>query len=239
MERWKKYGLPCLEAAGLVLWADYLFYRRLIALLPLSVLAIFYVRLRVRERAKKERKLLTRQFRELLRSLEVSLRAGYAIENAFAAAERDLSETLGQEAAMTKALRRINARARLREPPENAFAAFAEESGVEDIRDFAAVLAAGRKSGGRMGELARAAATAIGDKLDVEAEIESAVASKRYEQTLMSFLPCGILLYLQLISPGFLEVLYTTALGAGVMTVCLAIYIAAVLWGRRIVDIRV
>ena len=69
--------------------------------------------------------------------------------------------------------------------------------------------------------------------------IESAVASKRYEQTLMSFLPCGILLYLQLISPGFLEVLYTTALGAGVMTVCLAIYIAAVLWGRRIVDIRV
>ena len=65
------------------------------------------------------------------------------------------------------------------------------------------------------------------------------MASKRYEQTLMSFLPCGILLYLQLISPGFLEVLYTTALGAGVMTVCLAIYIAAVLWGRRIGDIRV
>ena len=239
VNKWKKYAGPCLEAAGLVLLADVLFYRRLIAFIPVSVLAVFYVRLRLRAREEKEKKLLARQFRELLRSLEVSLRAGYAIENAFAAAERDLAETLGREAAMTGALRRINARTRLREPPENAFASFAEESGVEDIRDFSAVLSASRRTGGRMGSLARAAAVTIGDKLDVEAEIESAVAAKRYEQTLMSFLPCGILLYLQLISPGFLEVLYTTALGAAVMTVCLAIYIAAVLWGRKIVNIRV
>ena len=234
-----QYLGPSLEAAGLVILVDYLFYRRLVMLLPLSVLAIFYVRLRLRGKREKEKKLLTRQFRELLRSLEVSLRAGYSMENAFAAAERDLSETLGQDAAMTKALRMVNARARMHEPLENAFAAFAKESGVEDIRAFAAVLSASRRSGGRMASLARAAAVTIGDKLDVEAEIESAVAAKRYEQTLMSFLPCGILLYLQMISPGFLEILYTTALGAAVMTVCLAIYIAAVLWGRKIVDIRV
>ena len=239
MSAWRKYARPCLEAAGLVLLADLLFYRRVTFLIPLSLLAVFYVRLRVRSRTEKEKKLLAGQFRELLRSLEVSLKAGYAIENAFAAAERDLTETLGAEAAMTGALRQMNARVRLHEPLENAFVSFAEESGVEDIRDFAAVLSASRRTGGRMGSLARAAAVTIGDKLDVEAEIESAVAAKRYEQTLMSFLPCGILLYLQLISPGFLEILYTSALGTAVMTACLAVYIAAVLWGRKIVDIRV
>ena len=234
-----QYLGPSLEAAGLVILVDYLFYQRLFMLLPLSVLAVFYVRLRLRGKREKKKKLLARQFRELLRSLEVSLRAGYSMENAFAAAERDLSETLGQEAAMTKALRMVNARTRMHEPLENAFTAFSEESGVEDIRDFAAVLSASRRSGGRMASLARAAAVTIGDKLDVEAEIESAVAAKRYEQTLMSFLPCGILLYLQMISPGFLEILYTTSFGTAVMTACLAIYIAAVLWGRKIVDIRV
>ena len=239
MERWKEYAGPCLEAAGLVLLADYLFYRRLWMLLPLAVLGVFYVRLRVRGKRSRETKHLARQFREMLRSLEVSLRAGYAVENAFAAAERDLAETLGEEAAMTKALREVNARVRLREPLEEAFLAFAEKSGVEDIRDFAAVLAAGRRTGGRMGDLARAAAGTIGDKLDVEAEIEAAVAAKRYEQTLLSFLPCGILLYLQFISPGFLDVLYSTSLGMAVMTVCLAVYIIAILWGWKIVDIRV
>ena len=77
-----QYLGPSLEAAGLVILVDYLFYRRLVMLLPLSVLAIFYVRLRLRGKREKEKKLLTRQFRELLRSLEVSLRAGYSMENA-------------------------------------------------------------------------------------------------------------------------------------------------------------
>lgn len=235
----KEYVTASLEAFGLVLLVDYLFYRHWIALLPLSLLAVFYVRIRVRGKREKVRRRLAFEFRELLRSLEVSIRAGYALENAFAAAEKDLAGTIGTEAVMTRSVRAVNARVRLGEPLEIAFPAFAEQSGVEDIRDFAQVLAASRRTGGQVGALARAAAVTIGDKLDVEAEIEGAVAAKRYEQTLMSFLPCGILLYLQLISPGFLEVLYTSPLGTAVMTVCLAVYIAAVLWGRKITDIRV
>ena len=75
--------------------------------------------------------------------------------------------------------------------------------------------------------------------VDVGREIETALAAKRMEQTIMTAMPCGILLYMRLASPGFLDLMYTTALGIAIMTACLGAYAAAVLWSRKIVHIEV
>ena len=75
--------------------------------------------------------------------------------------------------------------------------------------------------------------------MDVEREIETSVAAKKYEQRIMSIMPGVILLYMQLTSPGFLDVLYTTAFGAVVMTACLLVYAVSLFWGRKIVEIHV
>ena len=48
-----------------------------------------------------------------------------------------------------------------------------------------------------------------------------------------------IILYLQLTSPGFLEVLYGNPFGVCAMTVCLGIYGLSYWLGKRIVDIEV
>ena len=55
----------------------------------------------------------------------------------------------------------------------------------------------------------------------------------------MSMMPAGIILYLQITSPGFLSVLYGNPFGICAMTVCVAIYGAAYWMGRKIVDIEV
>lgn len=55
----------------------------------------------------------------------------------------------------------------------------------------------------------------------------------------MSLMPAGIILYLQLTSPGFLQVLYGNAFGIFAMTVCLGIYILSYWMGKKIVDIEV
>ena len=107
------------------------------------------------------------------------------------------------------------------------------------IGNFASVFYAARKLGGNMSEVTMETAERIGERMDVEREIETSVAAKKYEQKIMSIMPGVILLYMQLTSPGFLDILYTTAFGAFVMTACLLVYAVSLFWGRQIVDIRV
>ena len=55
----------------------------------------------------------------------------------------------------------------------------------------------------------------------------------------MDLVPFGILFYVGVSSPDFLEPLYGNFLGAFVMTICLLAYIAAFLLAEKILDIRV
>ena len=79
----------------------------------------------------------------------------------------------------------------------------------------------------------------LGDKIEVKKEIEATLAAKKSEQMIMSLMPAGIILYLQLTSPGFLSVLYGNPFGICAMTICLGIYAGAYWMGRKIVDIEV
>ena len=79
----------------------------------------------------------------------------------------------------------------------------------------------------------------LGDKIDVKKEIESTLAAKKSEQMIMSFMPAGIIVYLQMTSPGFLSVLYGNPFGIAAMSICLAVYGTSYWLGRKIVDIEV
>ena len=79
----------------------------------------------------------------------------------------------------------------------------------------------------------------LGDKIDVKKEIEATLAAKKSEQMIMSIMPVGIILYLQLTSPGFLDMLYGNPFGICAMTVCMVIYGFSYWLGRKIVDIEV
>jgi len=74
---------------------------------------------------------------------------------------------------------------------------------------------------------------------NVKKEIEATLAAKKSEQMIMSLMPAGIILYLQLASPGFLDILYGNPFGICAMTVCLTVYGAAYWMGKRIVEIEV
>ena len=107
------------------------------------------------------------------------------------------------------------------------------------MKIFAAVFSTAKRSGGDMDKIIQTSARMLGDKIDVRKEIETTLSSKKAEQMIMSLMPAGIILYLQLTSPGFLEVLYGNPFGVCAMTVCLGIYGLSYWLGKRIVDIEV
>ena len=81
--------------------------------------------------------------------------------------------------------------------------------------------------------------SSIEERIQVKKEIDTILASRKMEQRIMSFIPLGIILYMQLTSPEFLGVLYGNPLGICVMTVCLLLYIAAFQWGVRLTQIDI
>lgn len=71
-----------------------------------------------------------------------------------------------------------------------------------------------------------------------EREIEVCISGKRMEQMIMSLMPGAMILYMQLTSQGFMDVLYHNVAGI-VVTVCLGIYCLSFWMGRKIVRISV
>ena len=218
---------------------SFFFYNSLWAMLVFLPPGGLFLKYRERGKAAGRRRKLLYDFREALNSLAVSIRAGYSVENAFREAARDLTSSTGENSDITREWQYMAARIRLSEPVEPLLLDFAARSGVEDIENFAAVFSAARKMGGNMGEIVRDAAESIQGRIEVEREIETSLASKRFEQKIMTAMPAGIIFYMRMGSPGFLDMMYTTLLGRLIMTACLILYGAAIWWSRKIVTIEV
>ena len=227
------------ETAALILAADYLFFLKWEALLFLLPFGLLYARIRIQAFRQLRLKKLRRDFREALRALSVNIGAGRSAENAFIETERDLRSLLGEEADMTEEAAHVSAAIRLRRPVGELLHSLAVRTGDEDIGSFASVFVSAEKSGGDLQTVLREAAETIGDKMEIAEEIESAVADKKYEQRILSLMPAAIILYMRFASPGFLDVLYTTAAGMAVMAACLGVYAGAVFWGSKITDINI
>ena len=179
------------------------------------------------------------QFRDALNSMSVAVQAGYSVENAVSACVRDLEQLYPKNEDIVAEFRYIETQQRVSVPVEELFLDLGQRCKVEDIENFASVLYTAKRSGGDLGNVIQKVARMLGDKIDVKKEIEATLAAKKSEQMIMSLMPAGIILYLQLASPGFLDILYGNPFGICAMTVCLTVYGAAYWMGKRIVEIEV
>jgi tight adherence protein B len=167
------------------------------------------------------------------------LNAGYSLEHAFGDARRDLALVYPGEAYIFSELDAIAAGLRVNIPLEELLRDFGERSGTDDICDFANVVTAAKRSGGNLIRIIQKTVRSISDKLAVEEEIKTLIASKRLEEQIMMKMPYGMIFYLRISNGEFMEVLYHNLLGICLMTVFLLLIYAADYWASRIMEISV
>ena len=229
-----------LAEGGILLGAlDYLFYESLPLLFLLLPFSILYLRMRRKEMIRNRKRLLNAHFHDALSSLNVSVNAGYSIDNAVRSCRRDLERMYGQKDDLVREFRYMEARMDVSVPIERLFLDLGKRSHLSDLEDFAAVFATARRTGGNLAGIISKTAGMLGDKLEAEREIEASLYARKMEQMIMSFMPSGIILYLKLTSPGFFSVMYGNLTGILIMSVCLGVYAAAFWLGRKIVSIEV
>ena len=228
-----------LQGLGFCVAIDILFYKTPWALLFMIPVPFVYLHWKKKQLIQERKRKLNYQFRDALNSMSVAVQAGYSVENAVSACVKDLEQLYGKHEDILEEFRYIETQQKVSVPVEELFLDFGNRCKVEDIENFAAVLYTAKRSGGDMENVLQKVARMLGDKIDVKKEIEATLAAKKWEQMIMSLMPAGIILYLRLASPGYLDVLYGNPFGVCAMTVCLGIYGTAYWMGKRIVEIEV
>ena len=217
----------------------YLFYHSVIAFVLMLGLAIPVFKEGRRTLFLRQQRLMRSRFLTAMELVTMSLRTGYAVENAFREALRELRRLYPPDDFIVVEFGNIVRGVDLNETIESLLSDLGQRSGVEDIRSFAEVFTAAKRTGGDLIAVIRNTVVSMQQKDETIQEIETELAGKQFERRIMCLSPVLILAYVSLTSPETLEVMYTTGAGAAVMTVCLVIYGAAVLWSSRIMDIRI
>lgn len=235
----KDLAVCTMLAATLAIAVAWLFYRSIwgLTVYPLLWLVVFLRR--KREGIKNQQHLLREQFKECIRVVAASMYSGYSVENAFAEAEKELLQLLGDQSDMCRELRSMNLQIRLNVPVESLMQELAGRSGVEEISGFGQVFGYAKRSGSDFSRILKDTSDRIGEKIELERELRMLVAAKQLEQRIMNVIPMGILLFVEITSPGFLQIMYTGVFGRAAMTICLLVYGGTYLLSGKIVDIKI
>jgi len=217
-----------------------IFYQRPILAGILCLAGLFFPKIRTKQIIARRKKALNTQFRDLLYALSSSMSAGRSLEMAFRDALKDLEvlypdpkTPIMQETAYI--IRCIG----MNETVEEAIGQFARRAHIEDIGNFADVIRICKRSGGNLIEVIRSTSQMISDKIETRNEIETVITAKKFKSRIMTCTPIVMVAVLSAASPDYMEPVFTTYLGALVMTVAVVMFVISFFIGEKIMDIEV
>lgn len=227
------------KSAGVTLMTAWLYYHAWWAVVILIPMFCMSVRNLLEECAQKKQKEFLIQFKEMIQSMASALNTGYSVENAMKETQKEMEILYPKETVLTRELAFMVRQLRIQVPMEQVLEEFAQKVELEDVSNFAAVFSAAKRSGGDMIAIIQNTVDQIADKIEVKREIDTLLAAKKYEFKVMKAVPYGIIAYMMLSFPEFMDCLYGNVLGIGVMTVCLVMYGGACVLGAKLINIEV
>ena len=213
-----------------------LFYGTIYAVVILLPLGVPIYREQKRRIINKKKKELKVQFKDMLMVMSDSLKTGYSVSNALKESYKDMVSMYGRYSYICEELRIMISKIKLNVREEDIFKDFAKRTGLREAILFSRIFSVAKRTGGNMTEVIGSVTDSIVLKENVREEIEVSITEKKTEQKIMTLIPMALILYVKVMSPDFLNIMYETNAGRIVMTICLVLYILAFLWAQKIVE---
>ena len=213
-----------------------LFYGTIYAVVILLPLGVPIYREQKRRIINKKKKELKVQFKDMLMVMSDSLKTGYSVSNALKESYKDMVSMYGRYSYICEELRIMISKIKLNVREEDIFKDFAKRTGLREAILFSRIFSVAKKTGGNMTEVIGSVTDSIVLKENVREEIEVSTTEKKTEQKIMTLIPMALILYVKMMSPDFLNIMYETNAGRIVMTICLVLYILAFLSAQKIVE---
>lgn len=182
-------------------------------------------------------KALRIQFRDMLEAIATSLASGNTVMDSFRNARSDLLNQYSEQDLIIQELTEIQAGLDNGQTLETMLSAFGERSGNEDIQNFSNVISNCFRIGGDFKTAVRKTRDMIGEKMAIEDEIRTKVASNKLQHNAMCVMPIVLVALIKKMSSSFAENL-ASPIGVVATTVAVAIFVGSYFWGRKIIDIE-
>jgi len=236
----QQHLLAYLAFAAAIVVILFIYYR----LLPLAVaggllIAIPQEKNYSKSVMRKRQNRLRLQFKDFLESMSVAVRAGNVEVKAVESALKDLKLSYNARADIVREVENI-----LLQYEKGGielkvlFQDLAARSDIEDIRSFAAIYAVIEGKSDRFGDILRETEQIIGDKLEIEQEIETTITSAKSETMMMLIMPIVIVAVMSGMGE-FFDSLFTTPSGRVAATVALLIFGLSFVLAVKSTDIEV
>ncbi len=184
------------------------------------------------------KKQIRKQFIDLLDSLATSISAGKNVPNAFLAAREDLLVQYQPDAYIVQEVDNIISGIQNNLDVGSMLLNFGERSGIQDIRTFGRVFETAYSKGANLKEVVRNSHVILSSKCEIEAEIETKVASNKNEQNIMVIMPVVLIAMIKMGGADF-AANFTTPTGIICTTIAVASFVGAYMLGRKILKIEV
>lgn len=236
----KEWIFEIVRAVGIIVLTGILFLGNPWFSIPLLPASVFLIKER-RDKKRDERiQQLRGDFKEFVTSFSSSIQAGYTMEHAVSEGMEDLKRMYPNGGrALLLELEWICHQLKLQISCDSLFSNLAERSGIEEIRSFAVVLGIGKRQGGNLVQITRRAADHINRKIQVQMEVEQAIAGRTMEKDIMFVMPYFMIIYLRITNSTYMDVLFTEISGQMLMLFCLLLLWAAGKWADYIIKIRI
>lgn len=232
---WIIYGGGGLLFIGSLAFLFYGTGKAVVLLIPFLGLFLYQKR---QELKLKQQQTLQYQFKDFLIALSSSLMTGYSIENAMRQAEEEMKKLYGTNGLITAEIIRMNREIHVNIPIEECLERCGARTGLKDIMLFSEVFRVAKQSGGDLVSIMKKTSGRIGEKIEVNREIETMISGKKTEHRLLCIAPIAMVGYLRLSSPGYLDGMYGNLTGIVFMTICLVFYFISWYLGERLVEIE-
>lgn len=218
----------------------YLFYHSLYLSAVAGLVPVLLIKRYSIALAEKRKAFLLIQFKDMLYSLSSSVAAGRQLAEALDESLESLRTMYEENTPLVKELDYISrCKNENKQSEDKLLLKFAQRSHCEDIQNFTEVCITCRETGGNLMEVLASTCEILNDKMSIEKEIKTLVAQKKLEGKIITVMPLCVIIFLNIISPDYLQVLYSTFAGRIVMTLALAGMATAYLMTERLTDIEV
>ena len=164
---------------------------------------------------------------------------GYSMENAIKEVQKDLQVMYKNDTVIVREFSYMVSQLNLNVNVELVWEEFAKRVNIPEADSFVTIFAQAKRSGGDSIAIIKNAVKQIVEKAEVNREIATVIAEKKLEFQVMSVIPFGIIGYMRISFPEFMDILYGNIRGVLFMSGCLLAYLAAWRLGNRIVEIEV
>ena len=189
----------------------------------------FYLNHRRKSRLSK----LNDQLPETLTMISNSLKAGFGLLQALSAAAEQMSHPISTE--MSRTIHEMN----IGSSADVALLSLAERAGSYDMDIVVTAILVQRTVGGNLGEILDTVAETMRERIRIRGEISTLTAQQKLTGGVLGFIPLGVAGLFQIMSPGYMDPLFTTVEGKVMLAVAGVLEVIGVMIIQRILDIEV